>query len=178
MSVEEGKKAPDFTLQDSDGEKVSLRGFAGKNVILYFYPKDHTSGCTKEACCFRDVWADIRAHNAVILGVSPDTPESHKRFAADYELPFILLSDPQKKVLAAYGAYGEKVLYGKRSTGVIRSTVWIGPDGRIKKHWKRIAKAAEHPHDVLEALEREGEASPRGLSRRKRESEAAARRTS
>ncbi len=165
MSVEQGQKAPDFTLQDSEGEKVSLRGFSGKNVILYFYPKDNTSGCTKEACGFRDVWDDIRAHNAVILGVSPDSPESHKSFVSAHRLPFILLSDPQKKVLAAYGAYGERMLYGKRSTGVIRSTVWIGPDGRVKKIWNRVAKAAEHPSEVLATLTSEGDPSAAGRAR-------------
>ncbi|MCK6554120.1 thioredoxin-dependent thiol peroxidase [Candidatus Binatia bacterium] len=156
MAITEGKAAPDFTLTDSDGNRVSLAQFKGKHVILYFYPKDDTPGCTKEACGFRDEWKDITArHNAVVLGVSADNPESHRKFATKYKLPFPLLSDPDRKVMEKYGAYGEKTMYGKKVTGVIRSTVWVGPDGKVKKHWAKVARAETHPAQVLEAL-REG----------------------
>ena len=152
MPIQEGKPAPAFTLEDASGKQVSLADFAGKNVILYFYPKDDTPGCTKEACGFRDDWRELRKRDAVVLGVSADGGESHRKFAAKYQLPFPLLSDPDRKVMKTYGAYGEKMLYGKKTVGVIRSTVWIGPDGKVKKHWARVASAAEHPAKVLEAL--------------------------
>jgi peroxiredoxin Q/BCP len=152
VAVQEGKPAPAFTLADASGKKVSLEDFAGQNVILYFYPKDDTPGCTKEACGFRDLWKEIGKRGAVVLGVSADDAESHAKFAKKYELPFTLLSDPDRKVMTKYGAYGEKMMYGKKTTGVIRSTVWIGPDGKVKKHWARISDAAEHPAKVLEAL--------------------------
>ncbi len=152
MSVEEGKAAPAFALSNADGRKIALKDLKGKNVILYFYPKDDTPGCTKEACGFRDLWKDIQNTGAVVLGVSPDDADSHRKFALKYKLPFDLLSDPDKKVMAKYGAWGEKMMYGKKTTGVIRSTVWIGPDGKVRKHWKRVAKAADHPAKVLQAL--------------------------
>jgi peroxiredoxin Q/BCP len=151
----EGRKAPAFSLADASGKKVSLGDFAGKHVILYFYPRDDTPGCTKEACGFRDSWKRIQKLGAVVVGVSPDSGESHQRFAQKYELPFPLLSDPDKKTMSAYGAWGEKLMYGKKTTGVIRSTVWIGPDGKVRKHWARVAKAEAHPDQVLEALEAE-----------------------
>jgi peroxiredoxin Q/BCP len=153
MPVEEGKKAPAFTLKDQTGEKVSLRDYAGQHVILYFYPRDDTPGCTKEACGFRDDHKKLEKLNAVVLGVSPDGGESHAKFITKYKLPFTLLSDPDRKVMTRYGAFGEKMMYGRKTTGVIRSTVWIGPDGRVVKHWKRVAKAADHPAKVLEALQ-------------------------
>ena len=153
MPLQEGKAAPAFTLEDASGKKVSLADFAGKNVILYFYPKDDTPGCTKEACGFRDDWKDLQKANTVVLGVSADGAESHKKFAAKYKLPFTLLSDPDRKVMEKYGAYGETVLYGKKTVGVIRSTVWIGPDGKVKKHWARVPSAEEHPAKVLQALQ-------------------------
>lgn len=152
MSVEEGKAAPAFTLSDASGNKVSLKEFKGKYLVLYFYPKDDTPGCTKEACGFRDSWKQIQKLNAVVLGVSPDDAESHRRFSRKYKLPFTLLSDPNKKVMEKYGAWGEKMMYGKKTIGVIRSTVLIGPDGKVKKHWKRVAKAADHPEKVLDVL--------------------------
>jgi peroxiredoxin Q/BCP len=151
-SVREGKSAPAFELQDADGRSVSLADFTGRDVVLYFYPRDDTPGCTKEACGFRDLWKDIRKTGAVVLGVSADGAESHRKFAAKYKLPFTLLSDPERRTMKAYGAYGEKMMYGKKTTGVIRSTVWIGPDGRVRKHWARVADAAKHPAQVLEAL--------------------------
>jgi peroxiredoxin Q/BCP len=153
MAIEEGRKAPAFTLPDAHGDKVSLKDFAGQYVVLYFYPRDDTPGCTKEACGFRDLSGKIAKRNAVVLGVSPDKPESHARFIARYKLPFTLLADPDKKVMEKYGAWGEKVMYGKKTTGVIRSTVLIDPQGKVVKHWKRVAKAADHPAKVLEALE-------------------------
>ncbi len=150
--LEEGKKAPAFTLKDGAGQSVSLGDFAGKDVVLYFYPKDDTPGCTKEACGFRDAWKELLGLGVAVLGVSPDGAMSHQRFAAKYKLPFPLLSDPAKAVMEKYGAWGEKTMYGKKVIGVIRSTVWIGPDGKVKKHWKRVAKADAHPEEVLEAL--------------------------
>jgi thioredoxin-dependent peroxiredoxin len=152
MAIEEGEAAPAFTLEDTQGTKVALKDFKGKDVIVYFYLKDDTPGCTKEACGFRDLWKDIQELGVVILGVSPDDPESHRKFVAKYELPFTLLCDPDKKVLERYGAYGDKVMYGKKTMGVIRSTVWVGSDGKVRKHWRRIADAGEHPRKVLEAL--------------------------
>jgi peroxiredoxin Q/BCP len=153
MGIEEGKRVPAFSLKDADGNAVALRDFAGSNVILYFYPRDDTSGCTKEACGFRDLWRKLQKHGAVVLGVSPDSPESHRKFSKKYKLPFTLLCDPDRKVMEKYGAWGEKTMYGKKKLGVIRSTTWIGPDGKVKKHWKKVAKAAEHPAQVLEALQ-------------------------
>jgi peroxiredoxin Q/BCP len=153
MAIQEGKPAPGFTLLDAGGKKISLGDFAGKDVILYFYPKDDTPGCTKEACGFRDDWKEIQKLNAVVLGVSADSGESHRRFADKHKLPFTLLSDPDRKVMQKYGAYGEKMMYGRKTIGVIRSTVWIGPDGKVKKHWARVANAELHPGKVLEALQ-------------------------
>jgi len=152
MAIEEGKAAPAFTLTDEAGKKVSLKDFAGKNVILYFYPKDDTPGCTKEACGFRDDWKELGKANAVVLGVSADDGASHQKFIAKYKLPFTLLSDPERKVMTNYGAYGEKMMYGKKTIGVIRSTVWIGPDGKVKKHWRKVANAELHPAQVLKEL--------------------------
>lgn len=152
MALEVGKAAPAFTLEDGNGKKVSLSDFAGKNVIVYFYPKDDTPGCTKEACGFRDSWKELQKLGAVVLGVSADDAASHQKFAAKYELPFPLLSDPKRTVMTKYGAWGEKVLYGKKTVGVIRSTVWVGPDGKVRKHWARVPKAEAHPEAVLNAL--------------------------
>jgi len=152
MAIQEGKPAPAFTLTDANGKTVSLADFAGKDLVLYFYPKDDTPGCTKEACGFRDFWKEIQKLGAVVVGVSADGAESHGRFIEKYRLPFPLLSDPDKKVMTKYGAYGEKILYGKKTMGVIRSTVWIGPDGKVRKHWARIPKAEAHPEKVLELL--------------------------
>ena len=153
MAIEEGKAPPMFTLKDQDGNKVALKDLKGQDVIVYFYPRDNTPGCTKEAEAFRDLWNKIQEKGAVVIGISPDSEESHRGFADTYELPFPLLSDPDKKVMTKYEAFGEKTMYGKKTMGVIRSTVWIGPDGKVRKHWRRVSKAAEHPAKVLEALD-------------------------
>jgi peroxiredoxin Q/BCP len=152
MAIEEGKAAPAFTLTDAQGAKVSLAEFRGKDVVVYFYPKDDTPGCTKEACGFRDRWSALKKQGVVVIGISPDAAASHAKFIAKYSLPFILLSDPERKVMEKYGAWGEKTMYGKKTTGVIRSTVWIGADGKVRKHWARVAKAETHPEAVLAAL--------------------------
>jgi peroxiredoxin Q/BCP len=150
--IVEGRKAPDFMLADAKGERVSLADFKGKNVVVYFYPKDDTPGCTKEACGFRDHWKALQKAGIVVLGVSADDAASHAKFASKYKLPFPLLSDPDRKVMTAWGAYGDKMMYGKKTKGVIRSTVWIGPDGTVRKHWARVADAAKHPAQVLEEV--------------------------
>jgi len=152
MAIEEGKAAPAFTLRDAKGDKVSLADFKGKDVVVYFYPKDDTPGCTKEACGFRDQWSALQKKGVVLIGISPDDAASHAKFIDKYSLPFILLSDPERKVMEKYGAWGEKTMYGKKTIGVIRSTVWIGADGKVRKHWARVAKAETHPEAVLAAL--------------------------
>jgi len=153
MSIAEGKAAPVFTLKDREGNKVALKDLRGRHVIVYFYPRDDTPGCTKEAEGFRDLFPEFEKLDSVVLGISPDSPESHDKFICKYNLPFTLLCDPDKKVMAKYGAFGEKTMYGKKTMGVIRSTVWVGPDGKVKKHWRRVAKAAGHPAQVLETLQ-------------------------
>ena len=152
MAIEEGKAAPPFTLTTTNGNDVSLADQQGKHVIVYFYPKDDTPGCTKEACGFRDLWGDIQDAGAVVFGISPDGEAAHRKFVDKYDLPFTLLCDPDRKVMEEYQAYGEKMMYGKKRMGVIRSTVWVGPDGNVVKHWRRVPKAADHPQKVLEAL--------------------------
>jgi len=152
MAIQEGKAAPAFELCDQDGKKVSLEDYRGRNLILYFYPRDETPGCTKEACAFRDLFSEIRRQGAEILGVSPDGGDAHQAFRTNHRLPFPLLSDPDRKVMKRYGAFGEKTMYGKKVEGVIRSTVWVGADGKVVKHWRRVARAADHPAKVLEAL--------------------------
>ncbi len=157
MAVEEGKRAPAFALKDADGNKVALKDFKGSHVILYFYPRDDTPGCTKEACGFRDLSKDFEGLDVVILGVSPDGPDKHQKFIDKYGLPFTLLCDPDRKVMEKYGAYGEKMMYGKKKIGVIRSTTWIGPDGKVIKHWKRVASAEKHPAQILALIEKHSE---------------------
>src|SRR5438552_10616927 len=141
MAIETGNPAPPFSLRDAHGKLVSLADLKGQDVILYFYPKDDTPGCTKEACGFRDDWAELRRRGVRVIGVSPDDAASHHAFAEKYKLPFELLSDPGHQTMEAYGAWGEKTSYGKTTIGVLRSTVWIGPDGRVKKHWPKVADA-------------------------------------
>ncbi len=153
MAIEEGKSAPLFTLKNQNGDKVSLKELRGQRVVVYFYPKDDTPGCTKEACGFRDLWADVKSMNTVVLGVSPDGAESHQKFISKYNLPFTLLSDPDKKVMEKYGAWGEKVMYGRKTVGVIRSTTLLDEKGKVIKHWKKVPKAESHPQKVLEVLQ-------------------------
>ncbi|MGH7311402.1 MAG: peroxiredoxin [Candidatus Rokuibacteriota bacterium] len=153
--ITEDRKAPSFILPDAAGKRVALDDFRGKDVVVYFYPRDDTPGCTKEACGFRDAWKALQRTGVAVLGVSPDPPASHVKFAAKYKLQFPLLSDPERKVMEAWGAWGDKVLYGKKTKGVIRSTVWIGPDGIVRKHWARVRDAAAHPAEVLEAIRSE-----------------------
>ncbi|MBK1733794.1 thioredoxin-dependent thiol peroxidase [Halorhodospira abdelmalekii] len=153
MSITEGCPAPDFTLHDAEGSAVSLSNYRGQPVVVYFYPKDETPGCTKEACAFRDLWDDLRAAGAVVIGVSPDDAASHQQFRERHRLPFVLLSDPDKEVMSRYGAWGEKTLYGRKSMGVIRSTVLVDAEGLVRKHWRRVTKAEAHPAKVLEAVQ-------------------------
>lgn len=152
MANLEGKNAPAFMLEGSDGKKHSLDDYSGKTIVLYFYPRDNTPGCTKEACGFRDLNAALKKSGAVVLGVSKDSIESHKKFAHQYKLPFPLLSDPKAEVMKKYGAFGRKVMYGKEVEGTIRSTVVIDPQGVVKKHWPAVKKAEAHPHEVLSFL--------------------------
>jgi peroxiredoxin Q/BCP len=149
MAIAEGRKAPAFRLHDADGATHALSDYAGRDLVVYFYPRDDTPGCTKEAQCFRDLTKEFAALGVAVLGISPDDAESHARFAKKHRLGFPLLSDPDRQVMERYGAYGEKTLYGKKTVGVIRSTAWIGPDGKVVRHWKRVANAAEHPRQVL-----------------------------
>ncbi len=150
--LEIGQPAPAFELQDQDGVEVSLTSLHGAWVVLYFYPKDDTPGCTTEACEFTEGIEAFRSLDAVVLGCSPDSPESHRKFIAKHELAVRLLSDPDHEVMEAYGAWGEKNMYGKISVGVIRSTVIIDPEGRVAHHWKR-ASAKGHAAKVRERLE-------------------------
>ena len=152
MAIVEGKAAPMFTLKDQGGDKVALKDFRGNDVIVYFYPKDDTPGCTKEACNFRDNWQQFSDAGVVVLGISPDDESSHQKFIKKYALPFTLLCDPQKRVMEKYGAWGEKMMYGKKTIGVIRSTVWVGPDGKVVKHWRKVPRAADHPEKILQAM--------------------------
>jgi thioredoxin-dependent peroxiredoxin len=149
--IEVGKKAPAFTLASSDGGEVKLSDYAGKIVVLYFYPKDNTTGCTLEAQEFRDRIAELAKHNAVVLGVSKDTIASHCKFRDKHSLNYPLLSDPDGGMLEKYGAWGDKVLYGKKSKGIIRSTVLIGTDGKVKKHWPKVSVKG-HAEAVVEAV--------------------------
>jgi peroxiredoxin Q/BCP len=151
VTLEAGDRAPSFTLKDQDGKTHKLADYEGKTVVLYFYPRDDTPGCTKEACSFRDEHEAISEEGAVVLGVSTDDAESHRRFREKHGLPFPLLVDEGAKVATRYGAWGEKVLYGRTSIGMTRATFVIGPDGKLTKVWKR-AKAEDHGAAVLKAL--------------------------
>lgn len=146
-----GDAAPDFALADQDGKTVKLSDFQGKHVVLYFYPKDDTPGCTKEACGFRDDFAKFTKKGVVILGVSPDDPKSHKKFVDKYELPFNLLADTDKTVCQAYDVWKEKNMYGRKSMGVERTTFVIGPDGKITKVFPKV-KVDGHIAQVFESL--------------------------
>jgi peroxiredoxin Q/BCP len=155
MKSLDGRKAPEFALHGSNGATHSLKAHKGKTVVLYFYPKDNTPGCTKEACSFRDLKTNFEKHDAVVLGVSRDSFVSHGKFIAAFKLPFVLLTDPDASVMKKYGAYGKKLMYGKPVTGTIRSTVAIGPDGKVLKHWTSVKDAEAHPAEVLEFLSRQ-----------------------
>ena len=154
MSIElvAGDQAPSFTLKDQDGQTHKLADYRGKTVVLYFYPRDDTPGCTKEACSFRDEFDRISKEGAIILGVSIDDADSHRLFRDKYNLPFPLLVDDGAKVASRYGSWGEKNLYGKIVTGMTRSTFVIGPNGKLIKVWKR-ARAANHGQAVLKTLQ-------------------------
>lgn len=149
--LKEGDKAPDFKLKDSNGKIVSLKDFRGKDVVLYFYPKDDTSGCTKEACSFRDSYPDFNKLDAVILGISADSEESHRKFISKYELPFTLLSDPGKEAIDAYGVWKEKSMYGKKYMGIERTTFLIDRNGKIKKIFPKV-KVDGHADEILSFL--------------------------
>ena len=150
INLKEGQKAPDFELKDSNGKKVKLSDFKGKKVVLYFYPKDDTSGCTKQACDIRDNYSEVKK-KAVILGVSPDDEKSHVKFAKKYSLPFTLLADVDKKVSTKYGVYGEKTFMGRKFMGITRSTFIIDEKGKIKKIMYKV-DAKEHINDVMPYL--------------------------
>ncbi|HWH54836.1 MAG TPA: thioredoxin-dependent thiol peroxidase [Gaiellaceae bacterium] len=149
--VEEGKPAPDFELASDTGERVKLSSLRGSPVVLYFYPKDDTPGCTTQACGIRDVYADLRERGAVVLGVSPDDEASHVKFKEKYSLPFTLLADPNHKVAEDYGVWKERNTYGKKSMGIERSTFVIDADGNVAKAMRRV-KPETHAADVLAAL--------------------------
>ena len=149
--VEEGSQAPDFELKSDTGETVKLSEHRGRPVVLYFYPRDDTPGCTKEACAFRDSYDEYLARDAVILGVSRDGEESHQKFKRKYDLPFTLLSDPDHEVSEAYGVWAEKSMYGRKSMGIVRSTFVIAADGTIARAMRGI-KVPGHSDKVLEAL--------------------------
>jgi peroxiredoxin Q/BCP len=147
----EGTKAPDFTLKVSEDETIRLSDFAGKKVVLYFYPKDNTPGCTKEACSMRDNYSAITAKGAIVIGVSPDSLASHNRFREKHNLPFYLGSDPDRTVAKAYGAWGQKVMFGRTTEGIIRSTFIIDEMGTIIKVFHKV-NTATHGQDVLAFL--------------------------
>ena len=151
LTLKEGDRAPSFTVATNGGGKVSLADFKGQNVVLYFYPKDDTPGCTKEACSFRDNFDELRKRGAVVLGVSTDPVKSHDKFTEKFKLPFTLLADVEKEIAQAYGVWGEKAFMGRKYMGTHRVTFLIGPDGKIKKIWPKV-KPEEHVAEVLAAL--------------------------
>jgi peroxiredoxin Q/BCP len=151
LKLKEGDLAPPFTAVTNTGDSVSLSDFAGRHVVLYFYPKDNTPGCTLEACSFRDHFAAFKRKNVVLLGVSTDPVKSHDKFAAKFKLPFTLLADEDKSIVNAYGVWGPKSFMGVKYTGTYRVTFLIGPDGRIKKIWPRV-KPLGHAKEVLAAI--------------------------
>ena len=149
--LEIGKKAPDFKLLDQNGEKRSLKDYRGKKVVLYFYSKDMTSGCTKQACSFSELYPQFKEKDAVVLGVSKDSVASHKKFEEKYNLSFTLLSDPELEVIKKYDVYKEKNMYGKKTMGVVRTTYLIDEKGIIEKAFSNV-KAADNPMDMLKQL--------------------------
>lgn len=149
--LKEGTVAPDFTVKDANGETVRLKDLRGQKVVLYFYPKDDTPGCTKEACAFRDAFADYKKRNIKVLGVSLDSEASHKKFAAKYKLPFTLLADTDHAISDAYGVYGQKKFMGRSYMGVNRMTFLIDEKGKIKKVFEKV-KPELHAQEVLDAF--------------------------
>lgn len=147
----EGSKAPDFSLKDENGKTWTLADFSGKKFVLYFYPRDNTPGCTTEACSFRDSYQVFKDRGVDVVGISPDTEVSHRKFREKFNLPFLLLADPDKQVLQAYGAYGEKMMYGKKVMGVIRSTFVIDETGTIAKVFPKVSPD-KHVKELLEIL--------------------------
>ena len=152
--LKQGDRAPAFSLPADTGETISLKDFKGKPVILYFYPRDDTSGCTVEACEFRDSWKDVTKAGAVVLGVSPDSPRSHQKFRTKYDLPFPLLADEGHEIAEAYGAWGDKSMYGRKYRGILRTTFLIGKNGKITRVFEKV-KPKGHAAEVLAALNKE-----------------------
>ena len=148
MIIKAGTKAPDFTLNDNEGQPHHLTDYRGQTIVIYFYPKDDTPGCTKEACSFRDSYADFKKAGVTLIGISPDSEKSHTKFIEKYELPFTLLSDPGHKVCDAYGVWGLKKFMGREYEGVYRTTFIIGPEGEIKHVFENV-KPADHSQEVL-----------------------------
>lgn len=155
LNLKEGDKAPEFTASTNGGGHVSFSDFKGQNVILYFYPKDDTPGCTKEACGFRDHFGDFKKKGAVVLGVSTDPVKAHDKFVEKFKLPFMLLADEDKTIVQAYGVWGQKSFMGRKYMGTHRATFLIGPDGRIRKIWPKV-KPDEHAEEVLAAVQSSG----------------------
>ncbi len=151
LKLKEGDVAPNFTADTSGGGRISLSDFAGRNVILYFYPKDDTPGCTKEACGFRDSYDRFIDAGAIVLGISPDAVKSHDKFVKKFNLPFVLVADPDKRIVESYGVWGEKMFMGRKYLGAHRVTFLVGPDGKIRKIWPKV-KPEEHAAEVLAAL--------------------------
>lgn len=149
--LEAGTKAPEIVLNDKDGNEVKLSDFKGQRVVVYFYPRDNTPGCTRQACAFRDEFAEYKKLGIQVIGISKDSEASHQRFAEKNELPFILLADPELKAIKAYDVWQEKKMYGKVSMGVVRSTYLIGADGMIEKVWKK-AKPDTNAKEILEYI--------------------------
>jgi peroxiredoxin Q/BCP len=148
MIIKAGTKAPDFTLNDNEGQPHQLTDYRGQTIVIYFYPKDDTPGCTKEACSFRDSYADYKKAGVTLIGISPDSEKSHTKFIEKYDLPFTLLSDPGHKVCDAYGVWGLKKFMGREYEGVYRTTFIIGPEGEIKHVFENV-KPADHSQEVL-----------------------------
>ena len=159
LKLKEGDAAPPFTAETQNGQTVSLKQLAGSPVVLYFYPRDDTPGCTKEACAFRDAYTDFRKAGAVVLGVSVDTVKSHQKFAEKFNLPFDLLADTDKKIVQDYGVWGEKSFMGRKYMGINRVTFLIGPDARIAKVWPSV-KPEVHAAEVLEAIRSSNRSNP------------------
>jgi peroxiredoxin Q/BCP len=152
LKLREGDPAPSFSAPTHSGETISLADLKGKHVVLYFYPKDNTPGCTVEACGFRNVWDEVVKRGAVVLGVSADSVKSHGRFATLFNLPFPLLSDEDRKIVTAYGVYAEKSFMGRKYMGIHRVTFLIDPEGKIKRIWTKV-KVADHAQEVLSAID-------------------------